>query len=189
MPPKLSARFLFWAGLLTAVVLSAVAPLTPAVIYSIWGQSSYALGVWFDLGIPLYKVLLPLCCALIAASLVVKNLEPSREIEGESKGAPPRLSAAQMFWSGAVLTVIGAMLTAWLGQWLTGLYGLQSLVGDVLSLVGGPLELITLPLGIFTVAGSFIIRVLETSSIRSVVRARIRANARAARNRNGVGNR
>lgn len=186
MPPKWTARRIFWIGVILVLIRALLGIFALDLMYRAWGPQSTALEAWGTVGSPLLLVLGPLGCALIAVSLVVKHLEsphltttdPGEVVE---RTAPPTMSSRQILWTGIILTVVGIVIMTSLNGWMYSFSGSKTIMSDILMYLGIPANILAVPLGVVLIPCSFIVRVLESPSIRSLVRDRIRTTRRKRR--------
>jgi hypothetical protein len=167
MPPKLSARQMFWTGAVLTVIGVVLKQYLSLAIYSIWGNDplqAFVSGPWsFVLGAAPW--LIGLGILLLACSLIVRNIDAGADSETSGRHAPPKLTARQIAWTGVILVVVGLILTnsvedaymslAWKVDFAS------NLARDLLN-IAQPLSLVILPLGIALLPCSFVVRMLES---------------------------
>lgn len=186
MPPKWTARRIFWIGVILALIRALVGIFGPDLLFRIWGMQSTAVDLWNIVGSPFLLVLGPLGCGLIAVSLVVKHLESSHLTttdpgEVAERTAPPTMSSRQILGTGIILIVVGIVIMTSLNSWVYSFSGSKTIMSDILMYLGIPANILAVPLGVVLIPCSFIVRALESPSIRSIVQSRIRATTRERR--------
>lgn len=164
MPANLSARALLWIGIGT-IAFSVLCQLAMDIVWRVAGAGPVSLleSWWY----PLYQfvpiVLIPLGSMIVAASFVARALErgPESALATERRRTT---SAAWLFWTGLVLTVLGLVVSAFLQDWLTDLnaVGRTSLALDALNLVVIPLRMIIVPLGLALLPAAVLVKTIES---------------------------
>jgi hypothetical protein len=176
MPPKLSARQLFWSGVVLTAVGVFVGQFLVTIVFSLWGERAINSTLLPSILQPLDALLVPLGALLLASSLIARAIEthaaPTSHLHAshlrasDRRAMPPRASAKQVLWTGIVLVVLGLILTASIGDFFMQLSGSTdvsaNLARDLLGLVGVPLQTILVPLGIALLPTALIVRILET---------------------------
>ena len=169
MPPKLSARQMFWTGAVLTVIGVLLQQYLSLVIYSMWGNEvvqAFVNGPW-SFALAAAPWLIALGAILIACSLIVRNIEAAADSQPKTdrRPAPPRLSARQIAWTGVILVVVGLILTNAVGEAFMSLAWkvdfASNLARDLLN-VAQPLSLVILPLGIALLPSSLVVRMLES---------------------------
>ena len=175
MPPKLSARQLFWGGVVLTAVGVFVGQFLVTIVFSLWGERAISSSPLPSILQPLDALLVPLGALLLASSLIARTIEThtastshlhaSHLRASGRRTMPPRLSAKQILWSGIVLVVLGLILTATMGDFFMQLSGSTdvsaNLARDLLGVVGVPLQTILVPLGIALLPAALIVRMLQ----------------------------
>ena len=182
MPPKLSARQMFWAGAVLTVVGVVVQQYLSLVVWSIWGNDvvqAFVNGPWSFV----YRAapwLLGLGILLLACSLIVRNIEAAADSQPRTsrRPAPPTLTARQIAWTGVILTVVGLILMNTVEQTFMSLAGkvdfASNLARDLLG-IAQPLSVVTLPLGIALLPSSFVVRMLESRTRENEAKSAVHA--------------
>jgi hypothetical protein len=169
LPPLVSARVLFWTGLIVVVGSFLVLSVLPWAVYYLGGSAlgSRAFQVMSEL---VGLVVGPLGIAFLAVSFIGFTLERRRVVSARrvvsptGHAIPSAVRAPILLLAAAALITVGVTLTLNLGTWMVDLAGRTSILGDLLGLFGGPLEATLLPLGIVLVPVSFIVRMLDAET-------------------------
>jgi hypothetical protein len=169
MPPKLSARRIFWAGLAITVLGVVVQQALYGVLFSIWGDDAVQSFSWSLMLNTQYTLLVPLGVAVLACSLIAGNIESAGDSQSETgrwRPMPPRLTARQIALTGVILVVVGLVLMNSLDELFMSLNGkvdfTSNLVRDLLTIVTVPLGTVALPLGVALLPSSLVVRMLES---------------------------
>jgi hypothetical protein len=180
MPPKLSARQLFWSGVVLTAVGVFVGQFLVTIVFGLWGERAISSSPLPSVLQPLDALLVPLGALLLATSLIARAIEAQAALASHPHAShphashphasgrrtmPPQLSATQILWTGIVLVVLGLILTASVGDFFVQLSGSTdvsaNLARDLLGLVGVPLQTIAVPLGIALLPTALIVRILQ----------------------------
>ena len=168
MPPKLSARQIFWAGLAVTVLGVVVQQGLYGLLFSIWGDDAVQSFSWSLMLNTQYTLLVPLGVVVLACSLIAQNIEDAADSQSRTsrwRPMPPRLTARQIAWTGVILVVVGLILMNSLEEVIMSLNGkvdfTSNLVRDLLTIVAVPLGTVALPLGIALLPSSLVVRMLE----------------------------
>jgi hypothetical protein len=169
MPPKLSARQLFWTGVVLTAVGVFIGRYLVGIVFALWGQAAITTGPLPSIVSALEPLLVPLGVVVLAASLVARTIEsqtiPASHLRTSDRAMPPRLTAQQILWSGVVLVVLGLLLGASMDGMYLDLYGSSDLAAnlarDLLDFVGVPLRAVMVPLGIALLPSALIVRMLQ----------------------------
>jgi hypothetical protein len=171
MPAHLTARAMLWIG----IALLAVSVLSQAALDFIFRSAGSAFldGMQVSWWYPLYQfvptVLIPLGTLFLAAFFVANAIE-RRAALAPASGRRPAITAAWLFWTGLVLTVLGLLVGASLEEWLTGLnaQGRTSIALDALNLVVVPLRMVLVPLGVALLPASVLVKKVQALGIVDV---------------------
>ncbi|GAB3042335.1 hypothetical protein GCM10027052_25290 [Parafrigoribacterium mesophilum] len=169
MPPKLSARQLFWTGVVVTAVGVFVGQFLVTIVFSLWGERAINSTLLPSILQPLDALLVPLGALLLATSLIARTIEAQTRASHLHASArrimPPQLTSRSILWTGIVLVVLGLILIASIGDFFMQLSGstdvAANLARDLLGLVGVPLQTIAVPLGIALLPTALIVRMLE----------------------------
>jgi hypothetical protein len=180
MPPKLSARQLFWSGVVLTAVGVFVGQFLVTIVFGLWGERAISSSPLPSVLQPLDALLVPLGALLLATSLIARAIEAQAALTSHLHAShphashphasgrrtmPPQLNATQILWTGIVLVVLGLILTASVGDFFVQLSGSTdvsaNLARDLLGLVGVPLQTIAVPLGIALLPTALIVRILQ----------------------------
>jgi hypothetical protein len=180
MPPKLSARQLFWSGVVLTAVGVFVGQFLVTIVFGLWGERAISSSPLPSVLQPLDALLVPLGALLLATSLIARAIEAQAALASHLHASHPhashprasgrrtmprQLSATQILWTGIVLVVLGLILTASVGDFFVQLSGSTdvsaNLARDLLGLVGVPLQTIAVPLGIALLPTALIVRILQ----------------------------
>jgi hypothetical protein len=168
MPPKLSARQLFWTGVVLTAAGVFIGRYLVGIVFALWGQGAITSGPLPSLVSTLEPVLVPLGVVVLACSLIARTIEsqttPASHLRAVSRAVPPRLTAKQILWTGVVLVVLGLILGASMDDLYLDLYGSSdvaaNLARDLLDFIGVPLRAFMVPLGIALLPTALIVRML-----------------------------
>jgi hypothetical protein len=169
MPPKLSARQMFWTGAVLTVIGALLQQYLSWVIYSMWGNDvvqAFVNGPW-SFALAAAPWLIALGVLLLACSLIVRNIEAGANSQPKTswRPVPPKLTALQIAWTGVILVVVGLILTNTVGEAYMSLAWKVDFASNLardLLIVAQPLSLVILPLGIALLPCSFVVRMLES---------------------------
>lgn len=171
MPPKFSARQLFWTGIALTAVGVFVGQYLVTIVITLWGEHAISSSPLPSILQPVDALLVPLGAVVLACSLIARTIEsqttPVSHLHASGRRAlPPRLTAKQILWAGIVLVTVGLILTASIGDFFMQLSGSSdvsaNLARDLLGFVGVPLTAVAVPLGIALVPCAFVVRMLES---------------------------
>ena len=165
MPATLSARSILWIGI-GLVAASVLLQLVRDVTFRLVDQDSLqdlANGWFFNSASIALTLLVPLGTILIAAFFVARLIERDT---GAAARPADRITAAGVFWTGIVLTLLGLVVGASLEGWLGTLVaqGRPSIALDALNIVVSPLRNVLLPLGLALLPASVLMKKLEVRS-------------------------
>ena len=166
MPANLSARAILWIGI-GLVAASVLLQLARDVTFRLVDQDSLqdlANNSWlFDSVYLVLTLLVPLGAMLIAVFFVARLIE--RGTDGAARPAD-RITAAGVFWTGIVLTLLGLLVGASLESWMGTLVaqGRPSIALDALNIVVSPLRNVMIPLGLALLPASVLMKKLEVRS-------------------------
>ena len=165
MPANLSARAILWIGI-GLVAASVLLQLARDVIFRLVDQDSLQdlANSWlFDSVYLALTLLVPLGAMLIAVFFVARLIE--RGTDGAVRPAD-RITAAGVFWTGIVLTLLGLLVGASLESWMGTLVaqGRPSIALDALNIVVSPLRNVMIPLGLALLPASVLMKKLEVRS-------------------------
>ena len=165
MPANLSARAILWIGI-GLVAASVLLQLARDFAFRLVDEASLqeVANGWLFGSVPLALALLvPLGSMMIAAFFVARLIE-----RGPGSAARPagRGTAAGVFWTGVVLTLLGVLVGASLESWLGTLVaqGRPSIALDALNIIVSPLRNVMIPLGLALLAASVLVKKLEVRS-------------------------
>jgi hypothetical protein len=169
MPPKLSARQLFWTGVVLTAAGAAVGPYLATAVYTVWGPDAINSEPFLAIMGMLWPVLVPLGVVVLACSVIARAIESQSYSTSGTHGRgrmPPRLTARQIFWSGLILAIVGSIVMAMTTNLFMDLSGRSdlsaNLLRDLWSFLGLPVTEVAVPLGIALVPCAFIVRMLES---------------------------
>ena len=163
MPANFSARAILWIGI-GVVAASVLLQLARDVTFRLVDQDSLqdlANNSWlFDSVYLALTLLVPLGAMLIAVSFVARLIERGTE---SAAGPADRITAAGVFWTGIVLTLLGLLVGASLESWMGTLVaqGRPSIALDALNIVVSPLRNVVIPLGLALLPASVLMKKLE----------------------------
>lgn len=166
IPKTLSARTMFWTGIVMLAVGILVVHGGLPVMFALGGETAANSPVYWFLSNLLALVLPPLGISFAAMSLLVKALEARTVVvvtaQAPAASVPPSLAARTVFWVGCSCIVVGVVLALNLQGWNEDLWSSRSLLGDFFSYVVTPISLVFVPLGAALVPISFVLRMLQT---------------------------
>lgn len=162
MPANFSARTILWIGI-GLVAASVLLQLARDVTFRLVDQDSLQVlaNSWlFDSVYLALTLLVPLGAMLIAVFFVARLVE--RGTDGAARPTD-RITAAGVFWTGIVLTLLGLLVGASLESWMGTLVaqGRPSIALDALNIVVSPLRNVVIPLGLALLAASVLMKKLE----------------------------
>ena len=169
MPPRVSARQLFWTGVVLTAVGVFIGRYLMGIVFALWGQAAITTGPLPSIISMLEPLLVPLGVVVLAASSVARTIEsqttPASHLRASSRAMPPRLTAEQMLWTGVVLVVLGLILGVSMDGMYLDLSGSSdleaNLARDLLDFIGVPLRAVMVPLGIALLPSALIVRMLQ----------------------------
>ncbi|MCU1407148.1 MAG: hypothetical protein JWQ43_3451 [Glaciihabitans sp.] len=170
LPPRLSARRLFWSGVVLLVTGVVVQNYLFLALFAIVGEDGLNYPGVSTVTSTLSLLLTPLGAGFLVVSFVGRSLERRRVISARRVSvaprtiSPPALTAPVLLIIGTLLTILGTVLTLNLGQWVSEMATHTSIAGDLLSIFGGPLQSALLPLGLFLVPTSFVVRLIDAET-------------------------
>jgi hypothetical protein len=169
MPPKLSARQLFWTGVVLTAAGVFIGRYLMGIVFALWGQGAITTGPLPSITSALEPLLVPCGVVVLACSLIARTIEsqatPASHLRTSGRSMPPRLTAKQILWTGVVLVVLGLILGASMDDLYVNLSGSSdlsaNLARDLLNFIGVPLRAVMIPLGIALLPSALIVRMLE----------------------------
>lgn len=160
MPPKLTARTLWWIGVALTVFGVASELFLLTAVVAVAGIGAITAAAWASQIIG--SVGLPLGILLIAFSPLLRILEPTSVANPRRVGMPPALSARELGWAGVFLTALGVLLLFSMDATVNGGASGGGYSVNLLLVVVTTLKLVCLPLGLALLTSAAVAQRLQS---------------------------